>query len=249
MSRLSRYNFRGDAKYGSVIEEEEVLQPKEDTYEEVTAKNEQEINEICNKCHQNEIYWSEIKFKYIAVECCAILSCMCLSLISVAIAAYFFPAYRDVFSYLEKTSLVPFALFVQLPLLYLILECVSVCFDLMRVHLSTRLLRMFAAERKNHRLLGRRVSENPYLINGCHENTITLTVINTLKRRVDVKTQFKKMFRSIIRLEVFINLYFFLFVIGSKILAASYIQINLINSKSSPNSTEIFEIVSSAHLL
>ena len=61
------------------------------------------------------------------------------------------------------------------------------------------------------------------------ESIITIKAIGNLRQRVNVKTELKKMFRSLIRLEVLINLYFCLFVIAPKILAASYLQINLIS--------------------
>lgn len=235
--RLSKYNFRNPERFDSVPEEEALL------HQEGTDSYDKEINKICEKCHNNEQSWREIKFLYRTVECFGILGSICLSIIAVIFSAYFFPKYRIAFSYLEQQKLAPFSLFIQLPLVYLILEIVAVVFDFMRVLLTFKLLRMFATEKKDRYILENKHQDNPYLLKDASENSITLKLINNLKLRVDLKTQLKKMFNSMIRLEVFINVYYFFFMIGPKILAASFIQMNLI-PEFSGNLTKALETVS-----
>ena len=235
--RLSKYNFRNPDRFSSVPEEETLLN------QEGTGNYDKEINKICEKCHNNEQNWREIKFLYRTVECFGILGSICLSIISLLFSVYFFPKYRIAFSYLEQLKLAPFSLFIQLPLVYLILESVAVIFDFMRVLLTVKLLRMFATEKKDRYILENKHQDNPYLLKDASENSITVKLINNLKLRVDLKTQLKRMFNSMIRLEVFINFYYFFFLIGPKILAASYIHMNLI-PEFSGNLTKALETVS-----
>ncbi len=134
-----------------------------------------------------------------------------------------------------------YQLFSYLPIIHLVLEGTGVFFDAIKASTSFRIFRIFAAESRLNKSMNHRSRNTDDYMLIYSENTIIMKTIRSLRQRVDIKTELKKMFKSLIRLEI-LGLYFVFFVFVPKILAAGYIQINLINHFKE-NTTENREIV------
>lgn len=228
MSRISRYNFGGDReKYNSILQDDTFQ--KDEPYDQVVAKHESEINEICLKCERNEKAWKDIKFLYRTLEFFGILTCIFHSILSLLLSILFFKKYRLVFKYIKDVGLFKFYIPSEIPLIYIILESGGLVFDFIRGLVSFRIFRIFRNEKKSKQILEKRNANDDIYSRIYLENRITIKLINNLKLRVDLKTQLKKMFHSMIRLEVLVNMYHFIFVIAPKILTASYLQLNVVN--------------------
>lgn len=236
MSRLSRYSFEA-AKYSAVNRDSHF--PPDEPLEDLVAKHEKEINDILAKCHENAKSWKHIKRVYRLIEAIAIIATLSLSIVSVVLAGVFFPEYQLSFQYIKQIGLIQYKISSYLPLFYLVLERIGAFFDILRSVVSYRIFRMFAHEKEDQKLMAARNTNTDDYMLIYSENSITIKTINNLRLRVNLKTQLKKMLRSLVRMEVLNNFYFHFMMIAPKILVGSYLQINFMGHFQTPETEEM----------
>ena len=229
-------------KYNSVIQDDHFSQIE--NYKKLNDNHDSVRDKICLRCESNEKSWNLIKSMYKAIEFLGILSSISLSVLSLVLSVLFFQNYRIAFGYIDEIGLMKYYISRKLPLVYAILESGGLAFDFIRAIVSINIFWLFANEQSNKKGTEQNMDKTIlYFMDVPEETQKNFKLIENLKMRNDLKIQLKKMFNSMIRLEVVINLYHCIFVIAPKILTASYLQYNVVN-EFKRNVSEALEMVS-----
>ena len=200
------------------------------------------INEICLFSQHNESEWNESRSKFKLVQILVYLLGLFITLASLSNSIWllFFSRFNFLLTILDLYEKFYNELIDHSLIIYFAIEIFSLLIDIVKGFYVLRLFQLLNLEKTftlpsilDYELSSERIDLEKKLIES----------VEHLKRRIEFRKFFKSIKKSLVVLDVFLSVYFLIFVFVAKIVVSVFMLVDIKNLKSITTATEKFSIL------